>query len=164
MNLSQSSLSFENGWNWVNFCSMTRRFRVTRHFETRSLNNPKMTLNTKRSNVLHTHVKTTHESLISLRFALQACRFRVTGHFETSAPNDPKMTLDTKRSNVPHMHDIVPESQIWLCVALRLAISETFKNFHFIKSLTFQNSKKQPLCGLLQGTISKRLGEKESKL
>ncbi len=45
-------------------------FRVTGHFETSALNDPKMTLNTSRLKVPHIHIKTTPDSQVSIRFAV----------------------------------------------------------------------------------------------
>ena len=53
------------------FSSTTSCFWVAGHFKTSALNEPKMTLNTKRSKVPHIHVTTTPESRISIRFALR---------------------------------------------------------------------------------------------
>ncbi len=47
-------------------------------------------------------VTSTHESQISLRFALRPAIFEIQAIFETNAPNDTKMTLNHTRSNV-HM-------------------------------------------------------------
>ncbi len=47
--------------------SMASRFRVaTWHFQISALNDPKMTLNAKRSKLPHIHVKITHRSQVSL--------------------------------------------------------------------------------------------------
>ena len=74
-------------------------FGLLGHFETRALNDPQMTLNTKRSKVPHTCYNYTPESQISLRFALRPAIFE----------------LKTKRPKVPHIHiATTPESEISL--------------------------------------------------
>ncbi len=73
---------------------------------------PKMTLNTKRSKLPHTHVYNYPNRVANFTlFHSTARSFRVTGHFEISALNDPKMTLNTKRSEVPHIHVTTTWSQ-----------------------------------------------------
>ena len=63
--------------NFTPFRSTTSRFQVTCHFETNALNDPKMTLNTTKSNVPHICVTSIHESHISLHFALQPAVFQL---------------------------------------------------------------------------------------
>ncbi len=64
---------------------------------------PKTTLNTKSSQVPHIHITTTHDSQMSIYFALPPAisSYRP---FETSSLNDPKMTSNTKRSKGPHIY------------------------------------------------------------
>ncbi len=69
-------------------------------YETSAPNDPKMTLNTKRSKVPDKHF-TTFESHF---FPLQNSHFWVTGHFGRIAPDDPKITLNSKSCKVPHIH------------------------------------------------------------
>ncbi len=59
--------------------------------------NPKITLNTRRSKVTHIHVYC-YPRLPNFTplFSMKTCI-----HLETSAPGDPKLALDTKRSNIP---------------------------------------------------------------
>ncbi len=59
-------------------------FEFTNHFETSALNNPKMTLNTKRSKITaRAYHNYTHVSNFA-PFRSTASQFRVTRHFETS--------------------------------------------------------------------------------
>ncbi len=105
----------------------------------------------------------------------------VTKPFEASATNDPNMTLNTVRSKVPHIYPILTlESQIWLrlasttttiskiiacvfccCFFSKMAPMLNFELFYlFFFQFKIQNSKKELLCRLSQGThkvnISKR--------
>ena len=56
---------------------MPNHFRVTGHFETVAPHSPKMTLNTKMSNVLHMHGTTIPESQISVRLSLYPAVFEL---------------------------------------------------------------------------------------
>ncbi len=78
------------------FRSMTLRFRFTGRFLTRVSNDPKMTLNTARSDVPHVCVTSVTENQISIFF-------RVTAHFYTNTLNYPYMTLNTARLTVPYI-------------------------------------------------------------
>ncbi len=84
--------------NLSQFCSKASCF----HAHCKHRMTPKMTLNTKRSQVHHLHVTTTTESFTLFRS--MASHFRVTGHIKTRASRDIKMTLNPKRSKVPHLH------------------------------------------------------------
>ncbi len=70
----------------------------------RQVHDPKMTLNTTRSNVPYKYVYTSQVSTIfyTAHLALWQSRFWITGHFDTSASNGPKMTLNTAKSKVNH--------------------------------------------------------------
>ncbi len=74
------------------------RFGVSGHFETSAANDPKITLNTKRSKVLYLQPQT------SLNFALRPAGFELQGILRCT--EWPQMTLNTKRSTVPHIHPI----------------------------------------------------------
>ncbi len=57
--------------------STASHFQVTGHFDTSAPNDPKMTLNTKRSKEPLIHVPSTPEPKISIHFALQSAVFQV---------------------------------------------------------------------------------------
>ncbi len=87
------------------------------HWTVNMLNDPKMTLNTKRSKVPHIHMTINYPRppyFTSFCFTASWLFFELpTSHFQTSALNDPKMTLNTERSKVPHTHvTTTPELQI----------------------------------------------------
>ncbi len=74
-------------------------------FQSFLLYDPKITLNSKRSNVPYVCVTTVKIPNFSHPVCSTTSRFGVTGHSETNAPNDPKLTFNTKRSkvHVPHI-------------------------------------------------------------
>ncbi len=76
-------------------------FRVTSHVETSTPIDTKMTLNIKRSKLLHIDKQLPPRYQISPHVVLQPARFQVTGHIETKWP---KMTLNSEVSKVSHMH------------------------------------------------------------
>ena len=78
-------------------------FWVTGHFETSAVNDPKMTLNTKRSNIPHMHITTVAESQISIRFTLRPAIFELQAILRQVHRWPPKVTLNTKRSKLPHI-------------------------------------------------------------
>ncbi len=99
--------------NFTPFGSTLSHFRVSGHFETSALNDPKMTLNTERSQLLHIHVTTTPASQNFTPFNSTASCFRVTGHFQTSALNDSKKwhwTLTRQRYPI-YMLQLPPNSR-----------------------------------------------------
>ncbi len=106
---------------------MACRFRVTGHFEISAQNDPKITLNTARSDVPHIHTRTTPEFQISFRFPLRPAIFELQHIFETSVPNDPTRTLNTKRSTPYNMYNMptTTEYQISLRFLLRSAVIES---------------------------------------
>ncbi len=73
--------------------------RYNFEIEINALNDPKITLNPARSNLLSICIASIPESQM---FRSMTIRFRDTGYFKKSAPSDPKMTLNHTRSNVPH--------------------------------------------------------------
>ncbi len=113
------------------FCSIANHFRVTGVFETSAPNYRKMTLSTKRSNVLHMHISATSDSHFH-SFCSTASSFQVTCHFEASALNDHKMTLNTNRSMLQHINvTTTPKFQISFCLSLRLTLLPRYCHLSF---------------------------------
>ena len=117
---------------------MAAHFRVTGHFEisTSAPNDPKMTLNTKRSKIrhIHVHVTTTPDSQMSLCFALWPASFEliVRPFWDKCAQKPPKWPWTLKGQGCPiyiYMLE-VPPSPKFHCFALRLAVSEILAIFH----------------------------------
>ncbi len=103
-------------------------FSSNRPFETTAQNDPKMTVNTKRSKVPHIHVITTPESQNSLRFPYgQPVSSYMS--FETSAPNDLKMTLNTKGQKyfTCYNYPRLPNFTSYLFTASRFRVNENGK-------------------------------------
>ncbi len=99
--------------NFTQFHSTTTHFRDTGHFETSAVNDPKMTLNAKRSYVPHICATSIHESQISLHFALWTAVFEIQAilrQVHRMTPND--LTL---QGQIAHTCiTTLPESQISL--------------------------------------------------
>ncbi len=102
--------------NITPFHSTTSHFRVTGHFETSALNDPKMTLNTKRLKVPHIHVTTTPQPQCSLCFTIRPpFLFWVTCHLRRVHQMTPKWfdhwhIKDTRytRYNYPRVPGFIP--------------------------------------------------------
>ncbi len=106
------------------FHSTASHFRVTGHFKTSALKDPKVTLNTKRSK------PGTPYACLQLPTSPICYNVRSTGFFSTYRPfwdkctNNPQMTLNTKRAKLPQVQvTTTTESQISLHFALQPAIS-----------------------------------------
>ena len=106
--------------NFTPFHSMASHFSVTHHFEIGGPNDPKMTLKTKRSKVLHIHVTITPKSQISLRVALWPAVFTLQAIFKQVHQITPKWPLTLKGQRYPiYMLQLplLPNCSLFCCTA-----------------------------------------------